>query len=474
MKSIKSKIRTPFLLLLILIPFMTLLLFNLSLRIYINTTTKGELKATINAVEKAIKSGLETDGGKVSQKRALNMARNILMALKSSHFSPGMDFYLLDQNAGPVFPSKRRLTNPQIWFLNTVSARFKQMKEGTVYTLPVNGKKYFTIAYSMNSDDLTGLTAVFALPSDRINKYLNAVNLILFGIMFLGILIAIYFSEKIASHITGPVAELGKLSLQIGQGNFNINPHTLPEDTLEFKQLYENICLMASRLEASDRNQKTFLQNASHELRTPLMSIQGYAEGIESGIFSDTREAAQIIKRESIRLNELVSELLTLSRYESGVYKPQWEEFNLCHLLQDYSQRLMGFASKSGKELVLCLPDYDVMIQSDDSILSQAVMNIASNCLRYAKSEVTVTLHKTEAAVILQISDDGDGIPSGDMPYIFERFYKGKDGNFGLGLAIAKSAAELLRGKIKAYNNEKGAVFEISFEAGGACKTALA
>lgn len=463
MKSIKSKIRRPFLLLLILIPLTTLFLFNLSLRIYINATARSELKATINAVEKAIKNELDTDGGKPTEKKALSMARNILMALKSSNFSPGMDFYLLNQNAWPVFPAQKRLTRSQISYLHAVSARFQKMEQGTIYSIPVKGKKYLTIAYSMNSDDLSNLTAVFALPTDRINKYLDAVNLILFAIILLGILTAIYFSEKIASHITVPVAKLGSLSLQIGQGDFDVSRFSVPQDTLEFEQLYESICLMAGRLEAYDRNQRTFLQNASHELRTPLMSIQGYAEGIENGLFPDAKEAAQIIKRESIRLNELVSELLTLSRYESGAYKPQWEEINLCHLLKDYSQRLMGLASKSGRNLLLHLPDYDVIVKTDDTLLSQVVMNIASNCLRYAKKEVTVALEKAGDMVILRISDDGDGIPHGDLPYIFDRFYKGKDGNFGLGLAIAKSAAELLNGEIVAYNKEEGAVFEISF-----------
>jgi signal transduction histidine kinase len=463
MKSIKNKIQKPFLILLILIPLATLILFNLSFRIYSNATAKNELKTTIRAVEKEIKSELETDGGQPSEKKALSMARNILMALKSSHFSQGMDFYLLDRNAKPVFPSQIKLAPSQIAYLDVIKDQYLEMNQGTVYTIPVNGKKYFTIAYSLNNDDLSNLTAVFVLPADRMNKYLGAVNLILFAIMLLGILIAIYFSEKIAEHITVPITRLGVLSLQIGQGDFDVSHFTIPQDTLEFKQLYDNICIMVGRLETYDKNQKTFLQNASHELRTPLMSIQGYAEGIESGIFPDTKEAAQIIKRESIRLNELVSELLTLSRYESGTYKPQWEEVNLCHLLKDYTQRLMGLAAKSEKQLELLLPEYDVMIQTDDVILSQAVINIVSNCMRYARQKVTISLEKKGGIVSLIISDDGDGIPQNDIPFIFDRFYKGKNGNFGLGLAIAKSAAELLNGRIKAYNQEQGAVFEILF-----------
>lgn len=463
MTSIKSKIRIPFLLFMILIPLITLLLFNISIRIYMNATARSELKATISILEKSIKGEMETDNTIPSEKKAFKITTNILMALKSSNFSQGMDFYLLDKDAVPVFPQKNRLTSSEVSYLAVISDQFHQMKQGTIYSIPVNGKKYLTITYSMKRDDLNNLTAVFTLPTDRVNKYLNVVNIILFAIILLGILTAIYFSEKIANNITVPVAKFGSLTLQIGQGDFDVSNFSIPLDTLEFNQLYENICLMVARLETSDKNQKTFLQNASHELRTPLMSIQGYAEGIENGIFPDVKEAAQIIKRESIRLNELVSELLTLSRYESGVYKPQWEEINLCHLLKDYSQRLMGLASKSGKNLVLVLPEYDVIVTTDDTLLSQTVMNIVSNCMRYAKNQVTIVLEKTGNLVILRISDDGDGIPDSDLPFIFNRFYKGKNGNFGLGLAIAKSAAELLNGEIKAYNKDNGAVFEISF-----------
>lgn len=463
MKSIKNKIRKPFLILLILIPLATLILFNISLRIYIDAAAKKELKATIHAVEKVIKSELETSGGRPTEKEALGIARNIFSALKSSHFSQGMDFYLIAEDSTPVFPSKSRLSSSQTAFLNVIDPKIDQMKERTVYNIPVNGKNYFTIAYTMNSEDLSNLIAVFALPTDQINKYLDAVNQILIVIMLLGIIIAIYLSGRIATHITNPISKLSSLSLQIGQGDFDTSNLTIPQDTLEFKQLYENMSLMVGRLEAYDKNQKTFLQNASHELRTPLMSIQGYAEGIESGIFPNTKEAAQIIKRESTRLNELVSELLTLSRYESGTYKPQWEEVNLCHQLKDYIQRLMGLATKSNIDLRLNLPDYEVIVQIDDTLLSQTVMNLVSNCLRYAKKEVTISLEKKDETNILRISDDGNGIPESDIPFIFDRFYKGKNGNFGLGLAIAKSAAELLNGKIIAYNQQQGAVFEILF-----------
>jgi signal transduction histidine kinase len=464
-KSIKSKIKQPFLILLILIPLITLLLFNLSLRIYINQTTKRELLATVKTVEKVLKSELITYEGIGVKKDALVTIKNILSALRTSRLSPGVELYLLNSSQQLIYPSNEDLTSSQKTFLNNLSSKPSQMEQEKVYSVSVGRMKFYTVSYTLSEGKAGNFTGIFALPMDRVNAYLQAVNLILIVIMVLGILAAIFFSEKIAAYITKPISELKVLSLKIGQGDFHAVELTGPEDTLEFNQLYENMALMANRLDAYDRNQKTFLQNASHELRTPLMSIQGYAEGIESGIFSDAKEAAQVIKKESIRLNELVNELLTLSRYESGTYKLQREETNLCHLLQDYVQRLMGLTAKSGKELVLKLPAYEVILPTDDSLLSQAVMNIASNCLRYAKNQVIISLEQRTDRIILRISDDGDGIPANDLPHIFDRFYKGSKGNFGLGLAIAKSAVELLHGRIEAYNSrEEGAVFEIVFQ----------
>lgn len=89
-------------------------------------------------------------------------------------------------------------------------------------------------------------------------------------------------------------------------------------------------------------------------------------------------------------------------------------------------------------------------------------MNITFNCLRYAKTAANITLMEFNENAGIRVSDNGDGIPFSDLPHIFERFYKGRGGNFGLGLAIAKSSVEFMSGTVQAYNCEEGAVFEIT------------
>jgi signal transduction histidine kinase len=134
---------------------------------------------------------------------------------------------------------------------------------------------------------------------------------------------------------------------------------------------------------------------------------------------------------------------------------------NLNQILPEYEQRLLGAAARQQRRLTLRLPENGPVILADDELLYQAVMNVVSNCLRYAKEEVVVSLSASDQQAVLHIADDGDGIPEADLPHLFERFYKGKNGNFGLGLAIAYSAVAALGGCIAA-GNDGGAVFTIS------------
>ena len=191
------------------------------------------------------------------------------------------------------------------------------------------------------------------------------------------------------------------------------------------------------------------------------MSIQGYAEGIENGIVPDVKHAAQIISSESKRLNSLVEELLILSRIENGTYSRELSIMNLTDVLKEYTQRLTGYAAKLGHQLTLELPNLQIAVIADDTLLFQSIMNIVSNCLRYANSTVEVALLIRGNHAVIRICDDGNGIPENDLPHIFERFYKGAGRNFGLGLAIAKSSIESIGGQIKAFNEDNGAVFEL-------------
>lgn len=224
------------------------------------------------------------------------------------------------------------------------------------------------------------------------------------------------------------------------------------------------MCLLGFRfgrdIEKEAERQQTFFQNASHELKTPLMAIQGYAEGIQAGVM-DTGGAADVILEESDRMTELVEELLDISKIDMGRQRLTLSETDIRELLYDGIRAVEPIAAGN----IVIVPDFpeeSVMVSCDDTQLRRAVTNILSNGVRYARSELRLTCRADKRHVTIRIQDDGDGIAEEDLPHIFDRFYMGKSGKSGIGLALTREIIHLHKGTIRARNGDTGAVFEIS------------
>ena len=226
------------------------------------------------------------------------------------------------------------------------------------------------------------------------------------------------------------------------------------------------MCLLGFRfgrdIEKEAERQQTFFQNASHELKTPLMAIQGYAEGIQAGVM-DTGSAAEVILAESDRMTGLVEELLDISKIDMGRQLLAFSEMDIRELLYDSIRAVEPTAAASGITIAPDFPEEPIMVSCDDTRLRRAVTNILSNGVRYARSELRLTCRADRRQVTIRIQDDGDGIAEEDLPHIFDRFYMGRSGKSGIGLALTKEIIHLHKGTIRAYNGDTGAVFEISF-----------
>ena len=225
------------------------------------------------------------------------------------------------------------------------------------------------------------------------------------------------------------------------------------------------MCLLGFRfgrdIEKEAERQQTFFQNASHELKTPLMAIQGYAEGIQAGVM-DTGSAAEVILAESDRMTELVDELLDISKIDMGRQPLTLSEMDVRELLYDSMRAVEPIAAGGGITITPDFPETPVMVSCDDTRLRRAVTNILSNGVRYARSQLRLTCRTDKRHVMIQIQDDGDGIAEEDLPHIFDRFYMGKSGKSGIGLALTREIIHLHKGTIRARNGDTGAVFEIS------------
>lgn len=245
---------------------------------------------------------------------------------------------------------------------------------------------------------------------------------------------------------------IGKKDFSLLEQDFSIK---------ELDKLKASINDMTGKLSKADKAKEDFFQNVSHELRTPLMSISGYAQGIEQGIFADPKNAAAIIASESHRLKELVDGILTISKLDNDNVPLQLCTICLNDFVSESLEQLGGINMLSGITASFHNPDEEIMIIADAALLSQSFQNVISNCIRYASSQINIEIFREEGHICLTVEDDGPGIGEEELPHLFERFYKGKKGKFGIGLSIAKASMEYMGGSICAGNGEYGASFTL-------------
>lgn len=202
-----------------------------------------------------------------------------------------------------------------------------------------------------------------------------------------------------------------------------------------------------------DKMRSDFIANVSHELRTPISMLQGYSEAILDDVVTteeDRKEMIRIIYDESKRMGRLVTELLDLARLESGYLSIFKEEVLIIPTIERITQKFDQIAKEKNIRLNFEQNLLEPMtLEIDEDRMEQVLTNLIDNALRHTeKGSVTVRISKIDHQFVMEVEDTGYGIPSEDLPYVFERFYKGdkartrgKSGT-GLGLAIAKNIIE--------------------------------
>lgn len=268
--------------------------------------------------------------------------------------------------------------------------------------------------------------------------------------------------------IAGSIAEpINKLRLQadrIGNGQYEQIQGTC--SIAELEELKGAINRMAENLKLSEEKMPFFFQNVSHDLRTPLATIGGYAQGIQCGVFKEPEKAAGIILQESGRMTELVESILMLSRLDSRAYETEPVSIQLKEFLQEQAEILTGTAGE--KKIIVEEDSAAVSVNADAKLLTRIIQNVIGNSLRYAESLVMVRVDAASQWAVVCISDNGPGVSAGDLPHVFERFYKGKNGNFGIGLSVVQSGMQYMGGSAEIENRmppAHGAVYRLRFPA---------
>ncbi len=229
-------------------------------------------------------------------------------------------------------------------------------------------------------------------------------------------------------------------------------------------------------IRAMEQVRKDFVANVSHELRTPLTTVQGFAETLLDGAVEDKDIADRFIRNiytQTRRMTALVQDLLCLAQIESGKIQMKFEMTDIRSVIKSSKETLVDKAQKQNVPIVLELPQEPAIFPLDTRYFSQALINLMDNAVKFSRSAnpVTVQLMEVSDGLEIRVIDKGYGIPSEDLPRIFERFYRvdksrsTETEGTGLGLSIVKHIIESHHGTVRVESElGKGTTFILHFE----------
>ena len=284
---------------------------------------------------------------------------------------------------------------------------------------------------------------------------------------------ALVMGGILAFTMTRSLRELTAGTRQLAEGKLGHQVKVHSKD--ELGELANSFNQMSAALAHSNELRRQMTADIAHDLRTPLSVILGYTEALSDQKLEPGPEMFTVMHREALHLSHLVADLKTLSLADAGELPLNIQPFAPQELLRRTLEAHRVKAKGKAVGLELDAPEDLPLISIDVDRMAQVLGNLMSNALRYTPSggQICLTAEAHGNQVRLSVSDTGPGIPSRDIPYIFERSFRGdharhqQEGETGLGLAIARSLVIAQGGTISVESSEgQGATFILDFPAG--------
>ena len=284
--------------------------------------------------------------------------------------------------------------------------------------------------------------------------------------------LTLFTRRKIMTTYEEPMQNLAKATRMVANGDFSVYVPTLnTSDKLDYLDvMILDFNKMVEELGSIETLKTDFVSNVSHEMKTPIAIIKNYAELIKMDKITEEqrKEYAQSIIDASVRLSNLISNILKLNKLENQTITPEVEAYDVCRQLCECA--ILFEDAWEEKEIELEIEMEDVaMVRADESLLELVWNNLLSNAIKFTEPGGTVAIRQISKnnEIQVSVSDTGCGMSSESVKHIFDKFYQGdtshsKEGN-GLGLAMVKRVIELLDVEIHVSSEEgKGSTFTIT------------
>jgi signal transduction histidine kinase len=336
---------------------------------------------------------------------------------------------------------------------------------------------------------VVGINVTYASVQMFLNKE-HDLPLLLILLLFAAI-ISLFFALFLSESIVSRLQKLLGMARRVGAGDLEVQLPVSSRD--EIGQLYQEFNSMVTQLRTS-RQEAVRLESArreliaavSHDLRTPLASIRAMIEAIDDGVVTDPETVTRYLRtigHETRHLTALIDDLFELSQIDAGALKLRLGPASIEDLVSDALESMALQAQVKGVQLKGEIKDAPKQVKVDAPRMQRVLHNLIQNAIRHTPREGMVTLHvkaregtgRDGEGIEIVVADTGEGIPPADLPYVFDRFYRGerartreRDGDSaspgaGLGLAIARGIIEAHGGSIRATSSQgKGSAFWIT------------
>ena len=258
-----------------------------------------------------------------------------------------------------------------------------------------------------------------------------------------------------------PFDKLKDFADSVASGNFDLplkyeRTNYFGKFTWAFDSMRNEITKARQCEKEAVENNKTVIATLSHDIKTPIASIRAYAEGLQANMDSTPEKREKylsVLMRKCDEVSKLTNDLFLHSLSDLDKLKISSEKFELCAFVETVVSEIAGEHNDVGFEK----PEFEAFVSADKNRITQIIENLINNSRKYAKTQVDIKMTQADGCVNIHFTDYGKGIPDDDMPFIFDKFYRGKNTDneqgSGLGLYIVKYLTEKMNGKILLHNH---------------------
>jgi two-component system sensor histidine kinase BaeS len=329
-------------------------------------------------------------------------------------------------------------------FGETESATFAKVSEDMT-PITDQGEVIGYIGIRFNNSGAISLEEHFQI------AHTNAMQWTMLALLLIVCLVSIFTAKRFAK----PIVLMSEAAMDVAKGNLSVRV-PVPRGKDELSGLVETFNNLIQSLQNQEELRKRLTSDIAHELRTPLNTLLAQTEGMIDGVWEATPEHLEATRSEVLRLIRIVSDLDQVIQAEAGALSFSREIVDLSTVVEKTVDSMM--AAFHQKEIVLtCSADPASWVIGDEQRLAQVFSNLLTNSLKHTSpgGEVMISVMNKGEFIEVNVKDNGSGIPPNDLPFVFERFYRGdrsrnrESGGTGLGLTIVKGIVEAHQGEVQ-------------------------